>query len=267
MQTANTNLRCEYVTRAKWILWTTIMDHTLKIFDWYIYITKKIFVRGCCGQYSKIHVVHVYREFHIKVFKVNIYPTKHASNLWAVNLKLYQLEPCWLPMSGISIYRDPCLYIHWWEFITNLFWWCHHPRQESAELIWRSPVCDIRICCCLFCRVTHWFHPVYVPHGQAKSLSQRGVITLQNHENLRATWKYRCHTCKILQWRHNERDGVSNHQPHECLLNRLFKAQIKENIKAPRHWPLCGEFTAQRASVAENVSTRWHHHEHCWNCC
>ena len=41
-----------------------------------------------------------------------------------------------------------------------------------------------------------------------------------------------------LQWRHNERGGVSNHQPHDCLLNRLFKAQIKENTKALRHWPL-----------------------------
>ena len=29
----------------------------------------------------------------------------------------------------------------------------------------------------------------------------------------------------------------------KCFLNRLLKAQIKENIKAPRHWPLCGEFT------------------------
>ena len=29
-----------------------------------------------------------------------------------------------------------------------------------------------------------------------------------------------------LQWSHNERDGVSNHQPRDCLLNRLFKAQI-----------------------------------------
>ena len=26
-----------------------------------------------------------------------------------------------------------------------------------------------------------------------------------------------------LQWRHNERDSVSNHQPHDCLLNRLFR--------------------------------------------
>ena len=26
----------------------------------------------------------------------------------------------------------------------------------------------------------------------------------------------------------------------------LYKAQIKENIKAPRHWPLWGEFTDDR---------------------
>ena len=26
----------------------------------------------------------------------------------------------------------------------------------------------------------------------------------------------------------------------------VFQAQIKENIKAPRHWPLWGEFTGDR---------------------
>ena len=26
-----------------------------------------------------------------------------------------------------------------------------------------------------------------------------------------------------LLWRHNGHDGVSNHQPHDCLLNRLFR--------------------------------------------
>ena len=64
------------------------------------------------------------------------------------------------------------------------------------------------------------------------------------------------------QWRHNERDGVSNHQPRDCLLNRLFKAQIQKNIKAPRHWPLWGEFPAQKASNAENVSIWWRHNEY-----
>ena len=27
-----------------------------------------------------------------------------------------------------------------------------------------------------------------------------------------------------------------------------IQGKIKENIKAPRHWPLCGEFPAQMAS-------------------
>ena len=56
--------------------------------------------------------------------------------------------------------------------------------------------------------------------------------------------------------------------PASRLFTQLFiQAQIKENIKAPRHWPLCGEFTGtgefptQRASNAENVSIWWRHHE------
>ena len=42
---------------------------------------------------------------------------------------------------------------------------------------------------------------------------------------------------------------------------------MKENIKAPRHWPLCGEFTGtgefptQMASNAENVPIWWRHHD------
>ena len=55
-----------------------------------------------------------------------------------------------------------------------------------------------------------------------------------------------CHHGCALHWRHNQRDSVSNHQPHDCLLNRLFKALNKENIKAPSHWPLWGEFTGDR---------------------
>ena len=43
-----------------------------------------------------------------------------------------------------------------------------------------------------------------------------------------------------------ERDGVSDHQPHDCLLNRVFKAQIEKNIKTPRHCTFCGEFTGGR---------------------
>ena len=43
----------------------------------------------------------------------------------------------------------------------------------------------------------------------------------------------------------------------------LVEAQIKENIKAPRHWPLyvTVEFPAQKANNAENVSIWWRHHD------
>ena len=42
----------------------------------------------------------------------------------------------------------------------------------------------------------------------------------------------------ILQWCHNDSDGISNHKSHNYLLKRLFQGQIKENIKALHHWPL-----------------------------
>ena len=69
-----------------------------------------------------------------------------------------------------------------------------------------------------------------------------------------------------LRWRHNGHDSVSNHQPHRCLLNRLFGCRSKKTSKL-RVTGLCagnspgtGEFPAQMASNAENVSIWWRHH-------
>ena len=41
-------------------------------------------------------------------------------------------------------------------------------------------------------------------------------------------------------------DSVSNHQPHDCFIQPFIQTQIKEYIKALRHWPLCWEFTDDR---------------------
>ena len=60
-----------------------------------------------------------------------------------------------------------------------------------------------------------------------------------------------------LQWRHNESDGVSNHQPRDRLLNLLFKRKSKKTSKLgiTGLWawnsPMTGEFHAQRASDPE----------------
>ena len=69
-----------------------------------------------------------------------------------------------------------------------------------------------------------------------------------------------------LRWRHNGCDSVSNHQPHHCLLNRLFRRRSKKTSKfrvtglCSGNSPGTGEFSAQMASNAENVSIWWRHH-------
>ena len=69
-----------------------------------------------------------------------------------------------------------------------------------------------------------------------------------------------------LQWRHKWSDGVSNHQPHECLLIRLFRRSSKKTSElrvtglCVGNSPVTGEFPAQMASNAEIVSIWWRHH-------
>ena len=70
-----------------------------------------------------------------------------------------------------------------------------------------------------------------------------------------------------LHWRHNELDGVSDHQPHDRLLTCLFRHRWKKTSKL-RVTGLCegnspgtGDFPAQKASNAENVSIWWRHHD------
>ena len=48
------------------------------------------------------------------------------------------------------------------------------------------------------------------------------------------------------QWRHNGPDDVWKSPALRLFTPPFIQAQIKENIKAPRHWPLCGEFTGDR---------------------
>ena len=39
------------------------------------------------------------------------------------------------------------------------------------------------------------------------------------------------HIAYTLHWRHNDHNGVSNHQPHGCLLNGLFRRRSKKTSK------------------------------------
>ena len=80
--------------------------------------------------------------------------------------------------------------------------------------------------------------------------------TLKNFNTLR-----RCH---------NERDGVSNHQTHDCLLNLLFKAQIKEKHQSSaslafvlgiHRWPVNSQHkwpVTRKRFPFDDVIMNWH---------
>ena len=64
---------------------------------------------------------------------------------------------------------------------------------------------------------------------QAIIWTNAGVLLIDpcEHNLVEFEWKYN----NSLRWRHNGRDSVSNHQPHHCLLNRLYRRRSKKTSK------------------------------------
>ena len=96
-------------------------------------------------------------------------------------------------------------------------------------------------------------------------LSEPMMVSISNaytRHSAKLTWttegNIKFTTFCALQWLHNEHDGVSNHhQPHDCLLNRLFRRRSNKTWKlrvtglCEGNSPVTGEFPAQRASSAK----------------
>ena len=70
-----------------------------------------------------------------------------------------------------------------------------------------------------------------------------------------------------LQWRHNGRDSVSNNQPHDCLLNHLFRRRSKKTSKlrvtavCAGNSPGTGEFPHKgqwRGKCFHLMTSSWH---------
>ena len=62
-------------------------------------------------------------------------------------------------------------------------------------------------------------------------LSQYDVVVIPNLEVFILRSIEYSYGSIALQWCHNDHDGVSNHQPHGCLLNCLFRRRSKETSK------------------------------------
>ena len=82
----------------------------------------------------------------------------------------------------------------------------------------------------------------YIPITVASGLNGIPCNIINNHMNYYTEEVLRGKS-ETLQWRHNERDGVSKKPASRLLVQPFVQAQIKKNIKAVCHWPLWGEST------------------------
>ena len=110
-----------------------------------------------------------------------------------------------------------------------------------------------------------------ISHGHTRQCESRWVmktlpVSVYWVKNRNSVTLWRKHS-DTLQRRHNGRDGDLNHQPHDYILNRLFRRRSKKTSKL-RVTGLCagnstvtGEFPAEIASYAEIGSIWWRHHE------
>ena len=104
--------------------------------------------------------------------------------------------------------------------------------------------------------VEEWYKLWIHVHVSSENLGRKGLINYEEYIDQRAPWGGISTTSAIsvlrndwkrkyilyflgkieldrrsLHWRHNDHDGVSNHQPHGCLLNRLFRRRSKKTSK------------------------------------
>ena len=70
---------------------------------------------------------------------------------------------------------------------------------------------------------------VYVP-GSSRNWHLFLHPNLKYIDNQNCCWNLYM-ISQTLRWRHNDHDSVSNHQPHGCLLNRLFRRRSKKTSK------------------------------------
>ena len=163
------------------------------------------------------------------------------SNIWGILLVSIRHMPYWGKLSvcaNIAMHIDKHM-VCWGPFI--------RPSETNFnEILIETHTFSLRKM--LFKMSSAKWRPFYLDLHVLNNNKTR-----QNTKRVHNSWD----VLRPLQWRHNGHDSVSNHQPHDCLLNRLFRRRSRKTSKL-RVTGLCagnspgtGEFPAQMPSNAE----------------
>ena len=138
----------------------------------------------------------------------------------------YMFIPYYMHPILLCLYHSSVLWVLWANWEHQSATKKHNHKNYNKTKIHNEPACI--------------FHGKHIRYPLSLELIQR---CMRKDEKSWILWK----SSITMQWRYNGRDDVSNHQPASRLFTQPFtQAQIKENIDAPRHWPLCGKFTGDR---------------------
>ena len=112
--------------------------------------------------------------------------------------------------------------------------WKHSPRYwPFGRVIHRSPVNSPHKGqwrgALMFALICAWINGWINNHEAGDSRRHRAHydVIVMCFGLLHWHWGSVSEVTLALRWRHNGRDCVSNHQPHDCLLNRLFGRRSK----------------------------------------
>ena len=133
------------------------------------------------------------------------------------------------------------------------------PNQAQQTLGFLGIHCTGRLC-----KITFLIRATRSAHGMPIMISLHKVATQEINTFVRAktVCHFRPHT--ILNIHYNDVIMALSRleSPASPLFTQPFiRAQIKENFKAPHHWPLCGEFTGDWWIPRTNCQLRgkWFH--------
>ena len=138
---------------------------------------------------------------------------------------------------------------------------CHRQigKYRLDPTLWQARYIDPKIPLPRICKIRARSLSVYSCHMRAILANQTTFYILHvfSHWDRSLTNDQDLFILHALEWRHNGRDGVSNHQPHVCLLNRLFRRRSKKTSKlrvtgllrgihrgpvnSPHKWPVTRE--------------------------
>ena len=141
--------------------------------------------------------------------------------------------PYWVHHNDVTKWKH---FVRYWSFVRGIH---RSPVNSPHKGQWRGALMFSLICawinswvnnresCDLRCHCAHY--DVIV------------MVALAIFSQFMITWGLRGKTQNIitLQLHHNGHDGVSNHQPYDCLLKRLFRRRSKKTSKL-RVTGLCG---------------------------